>query len=699
MDNLSLSLPTSPKGVDTGILMPSQEFKKNVSKVFNALVAFVIVYLLLVIAAIAIAGAMIALGIGILITVHVLLFMAFGIGLILSGGMLIFFLVKFLFTKGNPGVKRYEITEESQPELFHFIRDLTLETAAPFPKHVYLTPEVNASVFFDSSFWSMFFPVKKNLNIGLALVNTLNQSEFKAVLAHEFGHFSQRSMRFGSYVYNLNKVIYKILYENSGYYNMLNAWARTHYILRLAAVINVKVVKGIQYVLKKMYVNINKAHLGLSREMEFHADAMAGYYGGTNNMIAALRRIEAGSNSYDILLNFLNNEINKGAKSVNIYPQHVIVLQQFAIEHQLVIDNNGLPVINKGIAALNNAKVILNDQWASHPTMANREAKLSKLDVMAEPVNKSAWLLFRDAEKIQEDFTTHLYAATSQSGKEYAILDNEKFRFDFEKEISATSYNKAYGSFYKNRAITLFDIDDAIGGSNQKIPATFNEFFTDENCNLPNVIAGMENDIKLLDIISAKKEEAYTFDFEGVKYTKDDAQKIKTTINERLKKTNEQLAALDKAAFLFFYMATDDAQLKDQLAWDYKKMFEYQEASKQDYGYYDGIMRDISPIYTKMKPAAIYETLKKVYNKEPIVKARIKALMTTKNFTDHINEDQKTAIETYISETHTYYYEPNYNNRAIGIFNNGINAYISVISGRNFNQKKKLFDFQLTLIK
>jgi len=33
--------------------------------------------------------------------------------------------------------------------------------------------------FYNSSFWSMFLPVRKNLEIGLGLVNSINISEFK----------------------------------------------------------------------------------------------------------------------------------------------------------------------------------------------------------------------------------------------------------------------------------------------------------------------------------------------------------------------------------------------------------------------------------------------------------------------------------------------------------------------------------------
>ena len=70
----------------------------------------------------------------------------------------------------------------------------------------------------------MFFPVRKNLQIGLGLVNIVSVSEFKAVMAHEFGHFSQRSMKVGSYVYNVNKVIFNMLYENESYQKLISGW-------------------------------------------------------------------------------------------------------------------------------------------------------------------------------------------------------------------------------------------------------------------------------------------------------------------------------------------------------------------------------------------------------------------------------------------------------------------------------------------
>jgi hypothetical protein len=94
-------------------------------------------------------------------------------------------LLKGLFKRSQEekGLHR-EITEDEHPELFEFIRQLCAELRSPFPRHVYVSPDVNAAVFYHESLLSLVLPAPKNLLIGLGLVNVLNLSEFKAVLAH-----------------------------------------------------------------------------------------------------------------------------------------------------------------------------------------------------------------------------------------------------------------------------------------------------------------------------------------------------------------------------------------------------------------------------------------------------------------------------------------------------------------------------------
>ena len=118
-----------------------------------------------------------------------------------SAFLAIFMWKALFFVRSGSDNITLEITENDQPELFEFIYQLADETKAPRPHKVFLSPVVNAYVSYDLSILNFIFPTKKNLTIGLGLVNVLNCSEFRAVLAHEFGHFSQKSMAVGRWVY------------------------------------------------------------------------------------------------------------------------------------------------------------------------------------------------------------------------------------------------------------------------------------------------------------------------------------------------------------------------------------------------------------------------------------------------------------------------------------------------------------------
>ena len=115
------------------------------------------------------------------------------------------YLIKPLFTfHKRSNENRFEVKRADCPELFSLIEDVAKSTGNKMPKHVYLTAEVNACVFYNStSIWAIFFPTRKNLMVGLGLLQGMNKDEVKAILGHEFGHFSQQTMRVGSISYRL----------------------------------------------------------------------------------------------------------------------------------------------------------------------------------------------------------------------------------------------------------------------------------------------------------------------------------------------------------------------------------------------------------------------------------------------------------------------------------------------------------------
>src|SRR5437588_8378554 len=144
------------------------------------------------------------------------------IGLVLSGtGFL--FLVKGFF-KRHPIEKNLhvEITEDEQPVLFEFIRQLTTELDAPEPNRVFVSLDVNAAVMPRTSLINLFKEPKKDLLIGLGLVNVMNLSEFKSVMAHEFGHFCQSAYA-SSYTYIAQRIIIDLV-EGEDWFDRMVHW-------------------------------------------------------------------------------------------------------------------------------------------------------------------------------------------------------------------------------------------------------------------------------------------------------------------------------------------------------------------------------------------------------------------------------------------------------------------------------------------
>jgi len=178
----------------------SENYKSAAKKANTSIVFFVIVYIILVVIAVALTILCGYAGVIMVKGVKFFYGQIAGLGLMLVGALVLFFLLKFIFSVNKVDRSNLlKITRAEEPELFKMIDEIVREVGTEFPKNVFLSSGVNACVFYDSSFWSMFFPVKKNLEIGMGLVNASRTDELKAILSHEFGHFSQKTLRTGSY--------------------------------------------------------------------------------------------------------------------------------------------------------------------------------------------------------------------------------------------------------------------------------------------------------------------------------------------------------------------------------------------------------------------------------------------------------------------------------------------------------------------
>jgi Zn-dependent protease with chaperone function len=688
--------PATPPNVPAAVTQPSPSFKKGVSGVMGSIVLFFVVYIILFIFSIALVAACIYGGIALIASLPGFITIAAGIGLFGVGLMVFIFLIKFLFA-----VSRYdrsgmiEITEADQPQLFAFIRQLTVDTQTKFPRRIYLSPDVNASVFYDSSFWSMFFPVKKNLQIGLGLVNAVNISEFKAVMAHEFGHFSQRSMKLGSFVYNVNRVIHNMLYENKSYGGFLEGWANVDGIFAFFASITIRIAQAIQWILRQVYTVINKNYMRLSREMEFHADAVAASVSGTEPMVTALRRVELAGSGYSIALQKCDDLFRDKKKSQNIYKNQKAVLQQLADEFKLPLEQ-GLPVVNNEFLQSNNlSRVNFKDQWASHPTMNDREKHLRELAIPTEILKEPAWIIFSNREQLETQLTAKIYEP-APGQQEAALVDEKVFEEKMQGDIQRFTLPALYNGFYDSRQVSVDAGTQAELLSGTALPK-FEELFTSQQVALPKKVAALNADIELLKAIAAKQVQAKTFDFDGVKYNNSEATTVATQLEKELKTMQAQLDELDASVIGFFY----DKAGKDshELKANYNNYFSDRRRADQFLSQINEMLASLQPLYigkvSGEQVNVIIDELKSNY--EQVFKNNLQAWLQQGAF-DNDPAVKKNA-ELFVAGNYRYFTGTEFINRQLHELNDICSESWMGVSNYLFGQFKSILEKQLELIK
>lgn len=450
--------PPSPTSAPEDLLQATTRYRLQVAVVLLSLLVFLVFYGACVLAS----GWMLfeaatypvgSIGIG-----TVLL----KIGACFMTGMLFVFLVKGLFKiQRDDRSGLVEVTEQDEPKLFAFLHRLTAETGAPMPKHVYLSAEVNAAVFYDHSVLSLFLPVQKNLLIGCGLVNNLNMSELKAVLGHELGHFSQSSMRLGSYVYMANRIVHDIVFSRDKWDDVLETWQRQDIRIAIFGWILGGIVWLVRKILQLMFKGMNLLHASLMRQMEFDADKMAVRVAGSDAIVHSLVRSRFADMCLQQTFTDLRHARDHGLMSRDLFVHQTAAadyLRRFHKKPQM-----GTPEgIGEGVRVFdpNDPAEPPPSMWASHPPDAEREANAKARYLRCKIDERSAWELFGDAQRVREKVTRRLME-WQNGDRPVELLEPSKVQAFIDEERAETTFDPRYHDMYEGRAIAPGDLDEA----------------------------------------------------------------------------------------------------------------------------------------------------------------------------------------------------------------------------------------------
>jgi Zn-dependent protease with chaperone function len=270
-----------------------------------------------------------------------------------------------------------ELRAADHPNLFREVQDIARATGQTMPASVYLVPEVNAWVAQRGGL--LGFGSHRVMGLGLPLLQAMNVSQFRAVLAHEFGHFHGGDTALGPWIYKTR-----------------NAIRRTVWTLSDAG--------GQATLLSLPFLWYSNLFLGvtqaISRRQELAADELAARTVGAQHMVEGLKIVHA------------------TGPLVDAYWQGEVAV---------VVDSGFRPPLAQGFSHFMNSDLIRKetdqlveaqartrkgDRYDSHPPLGERLAQLGRFTASGGPSRtEPAISLLQKQEVAEGQLLEHLLGA------------------------------------------------------------------------------------------------------------------------------------------------------------------------------------------------------------------------------------------------------------------------------------------------
>ena len=233
----------------------------------------------------------------------------------------------------------------------------------------------------------------RTLAIGLPLLYILSTNEFRAILAHEFAHFTGRDTVYSSFVLPV-------------YTGVIAATSQMQSIIESAGEDNdnnsiwMSLPLLIPYYFLNTYLNIfHKKNMKLSKEREFRADDISAKTCGYNSFSNGLKKVVAVSGPFQGIYEYQIIETLKEGKVYNNYYSY--------------FGDNIDKMASLFDESLDTALKRSKDELSSHPTLSERLSSAKKYDEKYEINDETANNLIIDLDSygnILTDNYTHLVA-------------------------------------------------------------------------------------------------------------------------------------------------------------------------------------------------------------------------------------------------------------------------------------------------
>jgi len=279
-----------------------------------------------------------------------------------------------------------------QPTLVAFVHAIADRVGAPRPARIWLVPEVNAAVRYDPRLTNLLRG-DKELLIGLGLVNALSLDELQAVLAHEFGHFGQRSMRLGTWVQTVNRVVGRLVTVHTPMDTLVRFVSGVDIRIAWVGWLTAALFWAVRRLLEGAFWVLNVPERALTREMEFQADGVAVAATGSDSIVHALKRLVVADQALHRAMTRLVSRTSLGGRADDVFEEQRRVLTALRGAGDEVPLRPDPPHPDHRVFE---AEAPPPQMWSSHPPSQVREQRAKQPYVPSQLDPRDGWVVFDD---------------------------------------------------------------------------------------------------------------------------------------------------------------------------------------------------------------------------------------------------------------------------------------------------------------
>jgi Zn-dependent protease with chaperone function len=315
---------------------------------------------------------------------------------LVTGVFVTFFLFKPLLAKPPAAQELLSLERASEPVLFAFVDRICLQLGAPAPTRIDIDLRANASASLRLG-WRSLFSSDMVLTLGLPLAAGMNVQQFAGVIAHEFGHFSQRvGLRLYFLIGTIRRWFIRVAYDRDKWDSSLEE-TRKKAGWRAKAILTVAwaAIGASRGILRALLWCANIVSAWFSRQMEFDADRHAAALAGADAFREALE-----------LLPILDSATQSSWEMVNRSWRSGRLCEDFPslVRHRASTfpedDRKNLLDYDSDEKA---------DRWATHPSRRERIESIHGIRGVAGASRTAAEVLFADFGALCRRATLHVY--------------------------------------------------------------------------------------------------------------------------------------------------------------------------------------------------------------------------------------------------------------------------------------------------